>query len=107
MEECGFGVFEFDGDVAGEAEVGVLVDGAGDEAGYVGCFAEDLGERVGEGRCGLNGGEVDFPDVVAGGCRLTFQICGQEAMSTHESLKPNVALAWLIVIWRESLETLR
>ena len=27
--------------------------------------------------------------------------------ATHESLNPNVALAWLIVIWREILETLR
>jgi hypothetical protein len=42
-----------------------LVDGAGDQAGDLGGGGEDLGERVGEGGCGLDGDEVDFADVVS------------------------------------------
>lgn len=64
MDERRFRVFEFDGDVAGKTEIGVLVDCAGDKTGNVGYGAEDMREGVGEGRCGLNGCEVDFPDVV-------------------------------------------
>lgn len=50
---------------AREPEVGILVDRAGDEARDVGLGAEDLGERVGEGRGGLNRDKVPLADVVA------------------------------------------
>ena len=66
VDQGRFGVFELDGDVAGETEVRVLVDCAGNEARDVGLRAEDLEEGVGEGGCGLNCGEVDLADVVAG-----------------------------------------
>ena len=48
MQERRFGVFELLCNIACEAEVWILVDGAGDEAGDVGYFAEDLREGVGE-----------------------------------------------------------
>lgn len=46
VDEEGFGVLEFGGDVPGEAEVRVLVDRAGDKARNVGFGAEDLREGV-------------------------------------------------------------
>lgn len=44
VDQCGFGVFEFLGDVSRQSEVGVLVDGAGDETGDVAHLAKDLGK---------------------------------------------------------------
>lgn len=44
MKKRGFLVFEFCGDVASEAEVRVLIYGAGDEARDVGRSAVDLRE---------------------------------------------------------------
>lgn len=46
MQERRFRVFQFGSDVAGEAEVGILVDGTGDETRNVSLRAEDLRERV-------------------------------------------------------------
>lgn len=69
MDEGWLGVFQAGGDITGEAEVWVLVDGAGDEAGdfkvlfWVG--AEDVGEGVGEGGGSLDGCKVDLSNVVA------------------------------------------
>lgn len=45
---------------------GILVDSTRDQAGNVCLVAEDLREGVGEGRSGLDGGEVRLSDVVAG-----------------------------------------
>lgn len=64
VDEGGLAVLEAGGHFARETEVGVLVDGAGDEAGDVGLGAEDLGERVGEGGGRLDGYEVPLADVV-------------------------------------------
>ena len=64
MQEGGFGVFKFCGDVTRESEVRVLVDSTGDKARDVRCRAVYLRERIGEGRCSLDRGEVDFTDVV-------------------------------------------
>lgn len=64
VDESRLLVLEARGDFSGEAEVRVLVDGAGDEAGDVGLGAEDLGERVGEGGGGLDRDEVPLSDVV-------------------------------------------
>lgn len=65
VDQCRFGVFEFLGDVSRQSEVGVLVDGAGDEAGDVARFAKDLGKGVGEGGCGLDGTKVYLANVVS------------------------------------------
>ena len=60
-------VLEPRGRFACQAEVGVLVDRARDQARDVRLGAEDLGERVGEGRRGLNRDKVPLADVVAKG----------------------------------------
>lgn len=65
VQERGFGVSEFGGDVTREAEVWVLVDGAGDEGGDIMFGAKDLWVRVREGCGSLDGGKVNFADVVA------------------------------------------
>lgn len=65
MQERGLGVFELLRDVARETEVWVLVDGAGNEAGDVVGFAEDLRERVGKGGCGLDRCKVYLANIVA------------------------------------------
>lgn len=70
-------VFELRGYVSGQPEVWVLIDRAGDKAGYIRDGTEDLRERVGEGWGGLNSGEVDFPYVISG--RIDQQssaVCG-------------------------------
>lgn len=65
VDECWFGILEFLGDVSRQPEVGVLVDRAGNKAGDVARFAKDLGERVGERGCSLDGTKVDLADVVS------------------------------------------
>jgi hypothetical protein len=60
-----FGVSEFLRDVACEPEVGVLIDGAGNETGDVGYVSEDLGERVREGGRRLDRCEMDFANIVS------------------------------------------
>ena len=79
VDERGLRVLELDGDVAREPEVRVLVDCAGDEAGDVGLRAEDLREGVGEGGRGLDGGEVDFSDIVST-CTTDAQGHGEEGL---------------------------
>jgi len=56
--------FELVSDVSGHSEVGVLVDGSGDEAGDVGTGAVDVGEGGAEGGDGLNSGEGVFTNWV-------------------------------------------
>lgn len=69
MDDGRFDVAHARRDVAALAEVRVLVDGAGDEAGDFGHFfgigAEDEGEACGEGGGGLHGREGEFGNVVA------------------------------------------
>ena len=67
VKEHRLGVLELDGDVAREAEVRVLVDRARDEARHGAVCAEYLREGVREGGRGLDGGEVHFADIRAGG----------------------------------------
>lgn len=69
VDDGGLDEFHAGRDVAALSEVGVLVDGAGDEAGdfgdFFGVVAEDEGEAGGEGGGGLHGGEGEFGNVVA------------------------------------------
>ena len=69
VEEGGFLVFHLLGAVATLAEVGVLVDGAGDQAGDGADFGlvrtEDVWEGGCVGGCGLGCGEVEFAYVGA------------------------------------------
>ena len=64
VDESWFGEVETSGYVAGHAEIGVLVDGAGnhggDLVGYYFVCAEDVGEGGCERGSALNGPEVDF-----------------------------------------------
>lgn len=83
MEQCGLGVLELGRDVAGEAEVRILVDRAGDEAWDVGGSTEDVGEGVGERGCGLDGGEVDLAYIVADIYRVGFL----RASTSHDNLR--------------------
>jgi len=44
VDESGFGVLQFHGDVTGQPEVGILVDSTGDQAGNVCSCSKDLRE---------------------------------------------------------------
>lgn len=67
MDQSGLFIFQAGSDVAADAEVRVLVDGAGDQAGNLGdtlfVSAEDVREGGREGGGGLDGCEVDLADV--------------------------------------------
>ena len=80
MQEGRLDVAELLGVVAALAEIGILIDGAGDEAGNGGGFfligAEDVGEACGECGGGLNSGEDHFADVITGTVRWGF-CCGR------------------------------
>ena len=103
MDQSGFGVFELRGYVSGQTEVWVLIDRAWDKAGYVRDGTKYLRERIGERWGGLNGGEVDFSNAVSR--RDISKVAPRGGtVSTYESLKPKVALACEMVIWREILE---
>ena len=65
VDQGRFGIFEFDSNVSCQAEVGVLVDGAGDKTGDICAGTEDVGEGVREGRGSLDRAEVDLANVVA------------------------------------------
>lgn len=65
MDQRRLGILELHGDVSRQAEIRVLVYRAWDEARNVALRAEDVWERVGEGRCSLDRGKVNFTDVVA------------------------------------------
>ena len=83
MDEGRLLVLQLHGYVTGETEVGVLVDGTWDKARDVVPRAKDIGERVGEGRCGLDGGEVDLADIVADIYRVGFL----RASTSHDNLR--------------------
>lgn len=116
MDEGGLFVLEALGALARQAEVRVLVDGAGDQARDVGLVAKDLRERVGEGRGRLDRDKVPLADVVAARERARWDErsvseegrgdCSSERVA-HSSLKPNVCWLWRAVIKREILTTLR
>jgi hypothetical protein len=98
VDQSRFGVFELRGYVSGQTEVWVLVDRAWDEAGYIRDGTEYLREGVGEGWGGLDSGEVDFSNVIAGEMDKQTSTTSGLGVSTHESLKPKVALACEMVI---------
>jgi hypothetical protein len=103
-------------DVARQAEIRILVDRTWNQARDVGLCTENLREGVGKGRRGLDRAKVYLADVVteqtknilvkmrASTKRRRRQGGGRER-GTYESPKPNVALAWLRVIWRETFDT--
>jgi len=63
------------------AHIRILIDGTGNKARDVMLGAEDLGERVGEGRCGLNGDKVILSNVVTMSSRfISFSIPRMSAM---------------------------
>ena len=64
VDQSWLGVLELWGNVASEAEIRILVNGAGDEAGNVGSSAEDLREGRGKARRSLDCRKVDFANVV-------------------------------------------
>jgi len=68
VDERGLRVFDFRGDVAGKTEVGILVDGAGDEGGDLrvcfGVVAKDVWVGGREGSGGLDGGKVYLANVI-------------------------------------------
>jgi len=64
VDQSWLGVLELWGNVASEAEIRILVNGAGDEAGNVGSSAEDLREGRGKARGSLDCRKVDFANVV-------------------------------------------
>lgn len=69
VDECRLGVLQAGSNIAGETEVRILVDGAGDQArnfpvvGRV--VSKDVRERVGEGGGSLNRRKVHLANVVA------------------------------------------
>ena len=65
MDQGRFGVFELRCHVSGQTEVWVLVYRTWDERGHVRYGTEYLREGVGEGWSSLDGGEVDFPNVIS------------------------------------------
>lgn len=69
MNDCRFDVVQAGCDVAALSEIGVLVDGAGDEAGdfgyFLGFMAEDEGKTGGEGGRRLHGRKGKFGNIVA------------------------------------------
>lgn len=104
VQQGRLGVPQLLGDVARQAEVGILVDRAWDEGGNVGLCAEDLREGVGKGRRRLNGAKVYLANVIT--AEMSRDEDGrQERRTTYESPNPNVAFAWLRVIWREIFDT--
>lgn len=67
VDEGGLGVLETSRTVSCQTEVGVLVNGAGNKAGNLGCallvVAKDVRERRGKGGGALNTGKVNFANV--------------------------------------------
>ena len=75
VQQCRLRVLQLRRDVSREAEVRILVDRAWDEAWDVRLGAEDLGEGVREGWRGLDGREVDFPNVIPVRKTLKISVC--------------------------------
>ena len=64
MNKGGLLILQLNRDITGKTEVWILVDGTWNETRNVASGAENVRERVGEGRSGLDGCEVDLSDVV-------------------------------------------
>ena len=69
VDESGFGVLDLLGNVAGQSEIGILVDGARDEARDISRSPKDLGEGARERGCGLDGSKMHFANVVPERCQ--------------------------------------
>jgi len=90
VQERRFGVSEFSGDVARESEIWVLVNCAGDKRRDVVICAEYVWVGVGEGCSSLDGGEVDFTDVVGvveSKCRFRLTHCDPASYSDDVLVK--------------------
>jgi hypothetical protein len=87
VNERWLGVFEASGDIAGQAEVWVLVNGTGDESGNLKVLfrvgAEDVREGVGEGGGGLDGGEMDLANVVTARASVRVEVEGMSVKRRH------------------------
>lgn len=64
MNQRRFGIFELDGDITRETEVGILVDRTRDETRNVGGRSKYMRKRVGEGRGSLNCCKVDLANII-------------------------------------------
>lgn len=64
MNEGWLGILEFLRDITCKPEVRVLVDRAWYKAWDIGDFTKNVREGVRKGRCGLDGTEMNFPDVI-------------------------------------------
>lgn len=106
MQQSGLGIFEFRGNITGKTEIWILINCTRDEWWNIGYGAEDLREGVWEGWGRLNGSEVNFTDIVSRESN-DYEWRADSVYFTYESLKPNVAFAWLMVICLEILDTLR
>jgi len=67
VDQRRFGIFELDGDITRETEVGVLVNRTRDETRNVGGRSKDMRKRVGEGRGSLDCCKVDLADIITEG----------------------------------------
>ena len=117
MQQGRLRVLQLVRDVTRQAEIGILVDRTWDETGNVRFGTKDLWEGVGKGRRRLDGAKVNLADVVTKKTKDVLarmsrpKKAGQnrkgmgQRRETYESLKPNVAFAWLRVIWRETFDT--
>ena len=113
MQKSWLGILELLCDIPCEAEIWILVNCAWDQARDVGRIAKDVGERIREGRGGLDRRKVNLANVIAAGCprpafvQVLFDDPMRKNFGTHESVNPKVDFAWLHVICRDILETLR
>jgi hypothetical protein len=106
VQQRGLRVFQLVGNVARKAEIRVLVDCTRDKTRDVGLDSKNLWEGVGKRWSGLNGAKVYLSNVITAQINITkMKTTGRKRERTNESLKPNVALAWLRVIWREIFDT--
>ena len=64
VDEGGFWVLQFHGDITGQPEIGILVDSTWDQAGNVCSCSKDLRKRVRERRCSLDSCEMDLANII-------------------------------------------
>lgn len=96
VDQSGFGVFQLLGDISSQAEIWVLINCTWNQARDVGNRSKYVRKRVRERRCGLDGCEVNFADVIPDSSS-SQRACkaNQRIYDTYDSLKPKVAFTWL------------
>lgn len=88
VNEGGFDAVHPRGGVAGESEVGILIDSAGDETGDVWSAAEDNRKAGGKRRCSLNSWEGVLADII-GICEAedgASLVVGSDALDAQDVL---------------------